>query len=329
MSDFTLLSAKEYIADLTHSVARAKSRVYILDLVMADDEATRPLTKAIELTAQRHIEINVAIDTFTYGELGGFFSPLKRRSEASKKVTSMVSRFKAAGINFHWLSDRRKLNPFSGITHIKWSVVDNIVYCFGGTNLYKKGIDESIDYMFKIEDEKLAEMIVKEHLAIIRADATRTPYNGFLSATPYGDFLIDSGRRNHSAIYDRACQLAKNADSIIFVSQYCPNGELATHLKSTSSEVYYNRPEIANFLNGLLIRTTILNTGIKTKYKKKTYIHAKFMLFTMKNGEKISLSGSHNFAYSGVRFGTREVALESKDPAVYTQLESFWQKYIK
>jgi len=58
------------------------------------------------------------------------------------------------------------------------------------------------------------------------------------------------------------------------------------------------------------------------------YLHAKFIIFTMKDGSKTAISGSHNFAYTGVLFGTREIALETTNPQVIGQLESFYKKYI-
>ncbi|TAK77813.1 MAG: phosphatidylserine/phosphatidylglycerophosphate/cardiolipin synthase family protein [Gammaproteobacteria bacterium] len=328
MTDFTLLSAKEYIKDLTHCVRQAKSRIYIMDLIIADDEATHELISAIEKAVKQGIKVDLAADTFTYGELGGFFSPFKRRAAKSQAVTAMTKRFIEAGASFRWLGGDYKINPFAGVTHIKWCIVDDTVYCFGGTNLFKEGI-ESLDYMFKTTDPELANDIIREHLHIISADASPESYDGFHKTYPYGRLLVDSGKRGDSLIYKRACVLAKNAHKILFVSQYCPSGELAQHLKQTQSDIYFNRPELATTLHRLLITTTMSVTNIKTIYKKDRYIHAKFMLFEMPNGKRIALTGSHNFSYSGVRLGTREVALESEDAHIYKQLEDFWRQNIK
>ena len=73
----------------------------------------------------------------------------------------------------------------------------------------------------------------------------------------------------------------------------------------------------------------MLTSGFKTLYSnKKPYLHAKFIIFTMKDGSKVAITGSHNFAYTGVLFGTREIALETNDPSIISQLESFYKKYI-
>jgi cardiolipin synthase len=52
------------------------------------------------------------------------------------------------------------------------------------------------------------------------------------------------------------------------------------------------------------------------------------MLFEMPDGQKIALTGSHNFSYTGVNFGTREVALETSDPDIYRQLEDFYETNV-
>jgi hypothetical protein len=44
-------------------------------------------------------------------------------------------------------------------------------------------------------------------------------------------------------------------------------------------------------------------------------------LFELKDGSKAVLSGSHNFSWRGVAFGTKEIALYSTDPNVWRRLQ--------
>ena len=46
-------------------------------------------------------------------------------------------------------------------------------------------------------------------------------------------------------------------------------------------------------------------------------------------GSKIALSGSHNFMRGSGIMGTREIALETSDPAIIKQLEAFRKKYVE
>jgi cardiolipin synthase len=48
----------------------------------------------------------------------------------------------------------------------------------------------------------------------------------------------------------------------------------------------------------------------------------------MADGSKVAITGSHNFASGGVWLGTREIALETRDPHIIEQLEQFVVDYL-
>lgn len=323
-----LLTIEEYFKDATHEITRAKFRVYTMTLAIAREERTEAFMNALIKSSERGLNVNVAADTFTYSEFGGHFSPLKKRTERSKAVTAFTETLIKVGVEFTWLGGNHKINPFAGVTHIKWTVVDDIIYAFGGVNLYGKGAINQ-DYMFKVADKKLANILVAEQKKIIKADKGPAHYNGLSVKTDYGRMMIDSGQRGDSIIYDRAVELAEKAESILFVSQYCPTGELADYVKAKAEKVYFNQPSQTPFSTSVLIRSSQLITGLRSSYKKSRYLHAKFIVFRMSDGSKIAITGSHNFSYSGVRFGTREVALETADKNIIAQLEKYFSQSIK
>jgi cardiolipin synthase len=78
----------------------------------------------------------------------------------------------------------------------------------------------------------------------------------------------------------------------------------------------------------MVIKLGLIFTRSLTLYNRDQYLHAKFMIFTMPDGKKIALTGSHNFVHGGVLLGTREVALETEDPKVIAQLEDFWKTHV-
>ena len=49
----------------------------------------------------------------------------------------------------------------------------------------------------------------------------------------------------------------------------------------------------------------------------------------MPNGNKIAITGSHNFMFGSVVLGTREVALETSDTAIIAQLEKFFKNHVE
>ena len=322
-----LLDSKAYITDLIVSVRKAKTRINLTSLILTDTPLTHELIEALIAAAKRGVSVSVATDVFAYGEFGGYISPFQRLATMSRGMTAMASRLRASGASFTWLGHSLKLNPFGGVTHLKWTVVDNTTYCFGGVNLYDEGI-ENIDYMFKFTSSpKLADTISKQQEAITTSQLSHRPYAGFKSEEKYGTIYIDSGKRYESPIYDRLIELATEATHVLVVTQYGPSGMLATRLRG-KVEAYYNQPAKTPYPAKALIQYGTLRSGIRSLYQGSTYIHAKFMIFTMPDGKKIAMTGSHNFSYSGVMFGTKEVALETSDPHMIKQLEQFHKSHI-
>ena len=48
----------------------------------------------------------------------------------------------------------------------------------------------------------------------------------------------------------------------------------------------------------------------------------------MPSGDKVAISGSHNFMFGSGVVGTREVAIETSDPHIIRQLEKFCEQYV-
>lgn len=321
-----LLLPAAYVTDAAQHIRLAKTRVSLLTMVVADDASTDELIDALSEAAERGVDVEVSADIFTYGELSGFFFPTRYRTAQSRKTTRMSKRFINSGVKFTWLG-RSHATLFSGRTHIKWCMVDDTVYSFGGVNLYQKGIENN-DYMLTIDDGLLADRLIDEYHRLVRADAGDYSYRSH--SFKHGDdtVLIDGGFVGDSIIYRRACQLAAEATHVTLVSQYCPTGKLSGLLKKTSSRLYFNPPSNAHHLNRAVIRTGMFLSGHKTLYTKSRYLHAKFMLFDMPDGRRVAMTGSHNFVNAGVLLGTREIALQTENPRTIKQLEDFLRTVI-
>lgn len=322
-----LLLPSEYIAEATAAIVSATERVYFMALMITDDDTTDLFIDALGDAAKRGVEVVVAADLFTYGELGGHFLPIKFFSKASRSTTAMVRELKSKGVKFAWLG-RFSATPFSGRTHIKALVVDDTVFSFGGINLYGKDLLNNIDYMFQCHDARLADDLVHECRQITKADSSNYAYRSHKFSYGKNTVLTDGGFQGDSIIYRRAVELARQAETITLVSQYCPTGKLGRILKQKNARLYFNRPELAGPLNKVVIGIGLLFSTHKTLYTKDRYLHAKFILYTMHDGEKVALTGSHNFVYGGVLLGTREIALETRDKKIIKQLESFFKHHV-
>jgi len=321
-----LISPSQYVKQAAEAMRHASKRVYVISMVVADHPNTHEFIQELEAAARRGVEVVMAADVFTFGEVSGGFLPLRYYSPGTKDTHRRVKALKKSGVKFSWLG-RARITLFNGRTHSKWCIVDDEIFSFGGVNLYGSGIDQ-VDYMFRLSDPKLADRLVEEQKRIQHAERKSSNYPSV--AYEHGDetVLIDGGIIGQSVIYRRACELAEKATHITFVSQYGPTAKLLRILKKKDVSLYFNRTQQADGLNRIVLGITLFFTRLKTEYKNARYLHAKCLIFTMEDGSKVAITGSHNFAYTGVLLGTREIALETKDPSIIKQLESFIKKEV-
>lgn len=321
-----LLEPLAYIQDITKRIGRAKRRIVLFTHIIAYDESTKALVDALCAAAKRGVTVEVAGDIYTFGILGGYLSLPIVANERLRRLRTMQHKLKQAGVNYRWIG---QFGPFlfAGRTHVKWCVVDDDVYGFGGVNLYKQGV-EIADYMLHVRDAELANNIEHEHDRIARADRNGRWYRSHHFPCLVGTVYIDGGKPFNSLIYRRACELAEQASSILYVSQYCPTAKLGKILAAKQAKLYFSRWQLIGGANRALIRFSMALTGYKTLYTRSIYNHAKYIIYTMPDGSKVALSGSHNFVHGGVILGTREIALETRDPSIIAQLENFFATHI-
>ncbi|OYX53096.1 hypothetical protein B7Y92_03970 [Candidatus Saccharibacteria bacterium 32-50-13] len=321
-----LLCPEDYISDATQLAKQATNRISLLSFIVADHPATHDLINSLIDASKRGVDVSVQADIYTYGEVNGSLLPIRYFNKASRAATTMARRLRSAGVNFHWLGHGR-VTLFNGRTHSKWLVIDNTVYSFGGVNIYQEGV-ENTDYMLKLTDETLANTLVTEQKRIFAAEKNYHNYPSHQKKFKFGTVMFDGGFTGGSIIYRRVCELAEQAESIVFVSQYCPTGRLARILKKKKAAVYYNRPEQASFINRLLIWASIGLSQLPTLYSRDKYQHSKYIIMRFSDHTRVAITGSHNFAYAGVVSGTREIALETTDDQIIDQLEKFSNDYI-
>lgn len=322
-----LILPQEYVENATKQIKKAKKRVALLTMVLVHDSSTDELIDALCAAAERGVEVMVAADSFTYTDFQGSYIPTTYRSKRVRDAMDMQKRFRAAGAKFQWLG-RLSMVAFVGRTHIKWCVVDDTVYAFGGVNLDLPSI-KNTDYMFRVKNEELASRIIAEQQRIISVDSSGHAYRSHRFGDDDNMVLIDGGFLGDSIIYRRACYWAERATHATLVSQYCPTGKLSRLLKKIDSDLYFNHWTNAGLLNRFVIRVGMATSKHNTSYHRRPYLHAKFIVFTLPDGSKVAISGSHNFVSAGVFLGTREVALETTNKKVIAQLERFFKEHVK
>lgn len=323
-SRYKLLLPLDYVRDLITEIDKAERRVLMIALVITDDEATSKIISAIERASKRGVQVSVGFDLyFTYREIEASSSRLSGIRRQLGRMRAMRRKLTASGAEVRWLG-MFGMTLFSRRTHIKWAVVDDVVYSFGGVNLYSGGIANN-DYMMRVNDAAIAEQVSAEHHRVIATDRAGVGYDSHAINLANSTILVDGGKVGDSIIYRRALELSRRATQITYVSQYCPTGRLGSTLRRhPNAKIYFNQWQNAHDpLNRVLIRFSSFFHGIKSIYNDKDYLHAKFMIFTLDDDSKIAITGSHNFVAAGGLLGTREVALETSDRTVIEQLENF------
>jgi hypothetical protein len=108
----------------------------------------------------------------------------------------------------------------------------------------------------------------------------------------------------------------------------CPSGRLAKLLNSTNNVCYFIRPSQVDPPSNLALIFDKARFGIKNHYKGKGYIHAKFILTEGNDGSKHIISGSNNFSWRGIAFGTKEIAVHSTDATLWQTFYDYMQDKI-
>lgn len=323
-----LISSTDYLTDLIEHISSAQTRVWLIALVIVDDEGTRELVNALEAAAARGVEVNIASDLFfTYRELVKMGTKLGYVRTRLRSMYSFKRRIERAGGKVTWLGQWGLL-MFSRRTHTKWTIVDDTVYTYGGVNLYSSGITNN-DFMMYTNDRVTADWFVEQQRTILRYDRTGRARRSHDHGDADNRVLIDGGMMGDSLIYRRACALAAQSESVRYISQYAPTGKLLRLLRRTDTTYYFNRWENADSLNRAWLRFDSFIHPAPNSYDRRDYLHAKFILFRLTDGRTAAITGSHNFVAGGGLLGTREVALETYDPEVIEMLEAFFHECVE
>ncbi len=321
-----LVTSQAYTHRVLKAIQHAKKHVYVLALIIQQTDDASEIITALTRASHRGVGVNVVADfstvTYANGHLNPYYGYVKQLGAAR----DLANRLRSAGARFSWVGTRSPF-LFAGRTHSKWIVADSTVFCFGGISPHELFTDD-IDYMFEQHDPVLASMLINEQTSILHAENADTAYVSRAVSVSQGTLLIDGGIPFDSIIYRQAVKLIHSSSHVLMVTQYCPTGVIAKALKDTDNLVYYNEPTTSDPLTNMLIHAGKITTSIQNLYKKKPYIHAKFLIATDENGHKTAITGSHNFISYGVTLGTRELALMTKDPTIIKSLETFYRSYI-
>jgi len=323
-----LIEPEDYYRHLLEEIPRAEKLIVLAAMMILADRKTQPVLALLGRALERGVRVQIVVDSY----VGYYKSAAVRdagetaaqRRELIRHTEHTFEQLQAKGARVVHVG-KVGLNPFAHRCHAKVTIVDDIVYSFGGVN-FTSGSFGNADFMLRTQSSRLA-----DRLAILMNDiGNATPMTDFTwPLDRHHEMLFDAGAPRKSIIYERACELAAQSVRVWYVSQMVPSGRLGKVLRRTRTASYFNRPEQGN---GVLLAASFLvdrlMSGVVNLYRRPIYIHAKFMLFELKDGSKALLSGSNNFSWRGVAYGTKEIALCSTDEVLWQRLYDFMQKEI-
>lgn len=321
---FEVLEGKRYHAELLKNIPKAQNRIILAAMVVLWGEKTDAIFAAIDKALDRGVHVHIFVDNFVKLHFDAPQLSSNIRRLQLKKTFAILEELRSKGATISFFG-KLGLNPFKGRCHIKITVIDDECYSFGGINFTDKHFANS-DYMLHAKNADLGDCL--EQLVERIAAHNKSLPNAELPLNKTSTILFDGGQPEHSIIYDRACELATKASRIYYVSQMVPSGRLAAIAKNTSTVFYFNHPESMNVPDAWGQAFDQQRYRMPNSYARTQYIHAKYMLFDMRDGTKALLSGSNNFSWRGVAYGTQEIALYSTDKNLWRQLFTFTKKHI-
>lgn len=238
-----------------------------------------------------------------------------KRATHRKQLLRKLDELKAAGVK---VVGRGTVgpNPFAGRKHTKTSIIDDIVYGFGGVNLTEESFEHH-DFMLERRDAKLASYMYR---LLLDTSASRLER---WRVDDESEVILDMGLPGESLIYEEVCMLTQGAIRIDYVSKLPPSGSLVRLLQALDTTYYFNTFRHAKLADKLGNSIDRIRYKVPNSYRGYNYQHAKFILFYYGDGSQRIISGSHNFSWRGVRFGTEEVALVTSNVKVCKQAQDY------
>lgn len=321
-----LLSADEYWNTLLTSIAGARRRVILHAMDIRWGERIDALVPVLLEAAARGTEVRLVGDMYSKFQA---YAPRLHRGKAIKnwrQIQAVNERLRGHGVHVTYVG-KVGLNPYKHRTHSKINIVDDRIFTFGGIN-FTDDLFVQKDYMLDMHDPILADRLYRLVRAIEKdEEPTLSDIEEHIGGS--ATLLFDGGTPKQSVIYDTACEVVKAAQKVYYVSQMCPSGRLARALTARDSECYFTRPGQVDPPSNWAMLLDQTQFKIQNRYRGAGYIHAKFILTEDKSGRKHLISGSNNFSWRGIAYGTKEIAVHATDEALWQQFYTFLQTVIK
>lgn len=350
-TDFEMLSRTGYFQKLVDDLRHVKKGDRVVVTTMGFTP-THPevgaVAQALNDAAARGATVSFLMDAFDFlinadtkvpGPLwrSTKFSFDRRMREPFRSKLNALKAFSESGGIYTVTNQPGKVFtwPFTGRSHIKAVVINDIVYA-GGCNLNQP---HEIDIMLRWRDPKTADWLYKllmnaEKHGNIRESLQFKDQIRKIDAKT--NLIVDAGVVGQSAIFDEALSMIENAkEYIVFTSQYFAPGlgikALArAHQRGVKITYYYSHYSMHGPIEGTLHRIAQWRERqrlpadlFERRLPRGQHLHAKVL--ATENGVLI---GSHNYGDMGVNVGTAEIAIKRNDAAFGLQAAAFVEELL-
>ena len=332
--EYTFMATREYFDQLIDDIDATEPGDRVLLAAMTLDPNVPTITRVTDAmgnAAMRGVRTTLEIDAHSFmvdehkrpgplfyrtglpDKLSGFHNALHERLQQLQDCGAEIAITNPPA--------RRFMSPFAGRTHIKASIINDTVY-LGGCNLSSLHLDEMVRWQDANTAEWLYALLQKRvknpsSLSVFGTEDLRHVVDKTT------DIILDVGIKRQSAIYKQALELIDNAqDWLVLSCQFFPNSTTAQHLRlaaqrgvrvipvfnhySAHSPVHTHLQHAVTARERLRMPRSFFETELP---KGQTFLHAKVLA-----SEQEAMIGSHNYVPSGVKFGTAEIAMHSRDP---------------
>ena len=326
--NYQVLTPNEFLSDVLFEAERATTRVWTQAMYFESGTITKLLFEGLKKAAQNGLDTRVHIDWFSLKYSNGKYLIPRSHSFFTKK--QYFDQLVEHGIVLYYVNPPTLLQhffPYSGRNHIKLTIIDNAIAYIGGVNFADTDFTFS-DFMVKVTDPA----IVSELAAIFEQIEKQQLIDNTLTIDENTKIIVDCGKPNRSPILIEAVKAVSLARvSVLHTGQFVPDGKFLRALIEAGqrhAQISIIAPSKNSFtpifsfvyrLNRWLL--FLQSNRLQITYKK-TMVHAKLTIID----NSTVIIGSHNLSGRGVRVGTGEIALLSRNPVLVQNLRVYFEK---
>lgn len=341
---FEVLPADMCMKWLTEKIGTATQEVAVQAMAVQLGERTNPVFEAMERALLDGVDVRCIIDGYSmvFDDDRSIFLPTPTGREARVAVGALKHQLyilEAAGADVavlqkfaHTGRGAKRYNPYANRNHIKGYAIDDMV-ALAGPNL-QDNATEKYDFMLVTTNDTVADWwrTFTAHESKHGAPPSDKDYK--VPIDEETDILVDVGNYNESLIYDTVCNMLAEDDvrEVLYVNQMFPAGKILRLLDElqiklgagnvtvvTSHYAQFNQPAKA------LLWLRQKNAKLTFHTPKDKPIHTKTIIITKNSGEKVAIVTSNNLDERGIKYGTAEVAVVTKNSASIQNIENYCQ----